>query len=306
MNLLKHIDELEKGFFSTLENIEIPDINLDIHPIVVKILKKCLNENRKHTYDDCIEYLDDDYFLDQLQENVNKWIRDIKNLCNLDRDPSTGSVLQEVNFWLNIEKELEKINEKRDSTEVIITLDFLKYSKHFVAIVSFDSAIASLKETIKNVKDYNLFFKDLLLNNLLSASDLNQITVYIEYILNHLRKIRNSKYSFDKLFKLIEAISNDLQMQLVKILNTSSLMSINYDNFEKIYNAILTVFQVWDDEYEKFQSFLREIAKRKRQDPKSMWRINSSHKQVQNRLIQIKQLYINFLCCKNKNKLKVS
>ncbi len=95
-------------------------------------------------------------------------------------------------------------------------------------------------------------------------------------------------------------------MQLVKILNTSSLMSINYDNFEKIYNAILTVFQVWDDEYEKFQSFLREIAKRKRQDPKSMWRINSSHKQVQNRLIQIKQLYINFLCCKNKNKLKVS
>ena len=300
------MDELEKVFFSTLENIEIPDINLDIHPIVVKILKKCLNENRKHKYDDCIEYLDDDYFLDQLQENVNKWIRDIKNLCNLDRDPSAGSVLQEVNFWLNIEKELEKINEKRDSNEVIITLDLLKYSKHFVAIVSFDSAITSLKETIKNVKDYNLFFKDLLLNNLLSASDLNQITVYIQYIFNHLRKIRNSKYSFDKLFKLIEAISNDLQMQLVKILNTCSLVSINYDNFEKIYNATLTVFYVWYDEYEKFQGFIREIAKRKRQDPKSTWRINSSHKQVQNRLIQIKQLFIYFLCSNNKNKLKIS
>ena len=64
---------------------------------------------------------------------------------------------------------------------------------------------------------------------------------------------------------------------------------------------------MWDDEYEKFQGFLREIAKRKRQDPKSTWRINSSHKQVQNRLIQIKQLFIYFFkCCKNKNKLKVS
>ncbi len=45
------------------------------------------------------------------------------------------------------------------------------------------------------------------------------------------------------------------------------------------------MFSVWDDEYEKLQSILRELAKRKRGDElKIIWRINPSHKRLQNRL----------------------
>ena len=66
-------------------------------------------------------------------------------------------------------------------------------------------------------------------------------------------------------------------------------MLLNYGEFEKMYNASHNIFSIWDNEYEKFQGFLRDIAKRKRQDPKPMWGINFAHKQVQNRLTQIKQ-----------------
>lgn len=57
----------------------------------------------------------------------------------MDRDYSSGTALQEISFWLNLEKALQRIQEKRDSQEVTLTLDILKYAKRFHATVSFDS-----------------------------------------------------------------------------------------------------------------------------------------------------------------------
>ena len=49
------------------------------------------------------------------------------------------------------------------------------------------------------------------------------------------------------------------------------------------------VFATWDDEYDKLQSLLRDIAKKKRDDTmKLAWRINPSHKKLQERLNQMR------------------
>lgn len=49
------------------------------------------------------------------------------------------------------------------------------------------------------------------------------------------------------------------------------------------------VFGTWDDEYEKLQSLLRDIAKKKRDETiKMAWRINPSHKKLQDRLNQMR------------------
>lgn len=286
----KRIDEVEMGFLHLQQNIEIPEINIDIHPFVVQIIKKCTDENRKHKYDDCADSLEDANFLNQLQTSVNRWIRDIKNVSKLDRDPSTGTAIQEINFWLNLEKALNKIIEKRDSPEVSLTLDILRYGKRFIATVGVDSSITSLKETADIAKDYNLLLKDFPLNDLLSSNELSKIANAIQSIFNHLKKIRNSKYPLNRLFKLIEAISKDLTTQMLKTLHSQRLMLISYDDFEKIYKSSIVVFNIWDDEYERLQGFLRDIAKRKREDAKLMWRINTMHKRLQNRLAQLKKL----------------
>ena len=60
-------------------------------------------------------------------------------VTKLDRDYSSGTAIQEISFWLNLEKALQRIQEKRDSSEVTLTLDILKYAKRFHATVSFDS-----------------------------------------------------------------------------------------------------------------------------------------------------------------------
>lgn len=60
-------------------------------------------------------------------------------MTKLDRDPSSGTALQEISFWLNLERALLRIQEKRESPEVALTLDILKKGKRFHATVSFDT-----------------------------------------------------------------------------------------------------------------------------------------------------------------------
>jgi len=60
-------------------------------------------------------------------------------VTKLDRDPSSGTALQEISFWLNLERALHRIQEKRESLEVSLTLDILRHGKRFHATVSFDT-----------------------------------------------------------------------------------------------------------------------------------------------------------------------
>lgn len=68
----------------------------------------------------------------------------IAQVTKLDRDPASGTALQEISFWLNLERALLKIQEKRESPEVALTLDILKHGKRFHATVSFDTDTGKL------------------------------------------------------------------------------------------------------------------------------------------------------------------
>ena len=62
-----------------------------------------------------------------------------RQVTRLDRDPASGTALQEISFWLNLERALLRIQEKRDSLEVALTLDVLRHGKRFHATISFDA-----------------------------------------------------------------------------------------------------------------------------------------------------------------------
>ena len=48
---------------------------------------------------------------------MNRWIKEIQKVTRMERDPSVGTALQEVSFWLNLERALLHIQEMRDSPE---------------------------------------------------------------------------------------------------------------------------------------------------------------------------------------------
>lgn len=60
-------------------------------------------------------------------------------MTRLERDASSGTALQEISFWLNLENALNRIHRKRDSAEVDLTLEILKAGKRFHTTLSFDS-----------------------------------------------------------------------------------------------------------------------------------------------------------------------
>ena len=154
----KTIAELEMGLLHLQQNIDIPEITLQVHPYVASLIKQCADEGRKPKVADFSDKVEDSNFLNQLQHGVNRWIKEIQKVTKLDRDPSSGTALQEISFWLNLERALHRIQEKRESMEVALTLDILKHGKRFHATVSFDTD-TGLKQAIATVNDYNPLMK---------------------------------------------------------------------------------------------------------------------------------------------------
>ena len=69
--------------------------------------------------------VEDSSYLNALQNLVNKWIKEIQKVTRMDRDPSVGTALQEVTFWLNLERALLNIQVLTFSEEKLKRFTFL-------------------------------------------------------------------------------------------------------------------------------------------------------------------------------------
>ncbi|KAL3321193.1 Cytoplasmic dynein 1 heavy chain 1 [Cichlidogyrus casuarinus] len=290
VNIEKKMSELEVGLLHLQQNIDIPDISLTFHPTVLQIIKKKVDEGSKATIQDFDSLMNDDQFLRSLQMNVKTWIKEIQKVTKLDRDPGSGTALQEITFWLNLERSLLKIQEKLQSVEVSLTMDILKSRKIFRDVISFD-ADTGLSSALEKVNDYNPLMKDFPINDLLSASELGKIKTAIAAIFFHLKKLRNTKYPMNRALELISAISRDLSNQLLKVLSAKRLMYMSYEEFDQVMRQCNEVFATWDDEYERQSSLMRDLVKKKRDDNvnRLIWRIKWSHKNLQTRIDQMKK-----------------
>ncbi len=181
----KKMAEVEMGLLHLQQNIEIPEIVIAINPVVLQIIGKCLEAGRKPRVDDFTTLVKDTNFLNSLQADVNGWIREIKKVTKLERDPSSGTALQEISFWPSLERALNCILKKRESLEVTLTLDILRCDKRFIATVSFDSD-TGLEKAIEIAKDYNLLMENFPLNELMVATNLVAINSAIWLIFAHM------------------------------------------------------------------------------------------------------------------------
>lgn len=74
-----------------------------------------------------------------------------------------------------------------------------------------------LKEAQDKVNDYNPLMKDFPIDELHAASSLEAIQSAVASIYGHLRKIRTTSYPAQRAIYLVEAISRDLNTQLLKV-----------------------------------------------------------------------------------------
>lgn len=76
---------------------------------------------------------------------------------------------------------------------------------------------AGLKQTLAMVNDYNVLMKDLPLNELMAATDMESIKNALANIFTHMKKLRNTKYPIARALRFVEAISKDVSTQMLKV-----------------------------------------------------------------------------------------
>lgn len=80
----KKMAELEMGLLHLQQNIDIPEITLPVHPTVAQVIKRCAEEGRKPKVADFGDRVEDSTFLNQLQNGVSRWIKEIQKVKCMD------------------------------------------------------------------------------------------------------------------------------------------------------------------------------------------------------------------------------
>ncbi|OLL22334.1 Dynein heavy chain, cytoplasmic [Neolecta irregularis DAH-3] len=284
----KKIAELELSLLHLQQNVEIPEISLNFHPILQAAIEEALSSNRKPSLSLVPQnLLMDSIFLNHLQSSVNSWIKSIQTITKMSRDPSSGTASQEINFWLSMETALEGIDRQLRSDGVILTIEILRQAKRFHATVGF-IADTGLKEAIDKVHKYNQLMREFPLNELLSATSLERIQEAILQIFSHLnKKLRICPYPIRRALPLVEAISADLDSQLHTLLSGRRIMHLEFNDFNTLMDSAEDVFRTWDDQIKEFTNVAREVT-RKRAEKFIPIKINAKHTKSQERLAYVK------------------
>ncbi|CAG8707990.1 8677_t:CDS:2, partial [Gigaspora rosea] len=265
-------------FDAYVANNDYNEINKNM--MIIKFSKQ---EGRRAT----IEYIDlallgDIAFLNKLQSDVKSWIKEIKKVIQLSRDPSNGMTIQEINFWLNKETALEKIKNQINSDQIVLTLNILGHAQHFHATTSF--ANIGLKEAKEQVHKYNVLMKDFPIEELLSAPDVTKIKEALCAIFAHYnKKMRITQYPIKKTLALVEAISHGLNDILIKVLGDFCLMYMEYKDFEKVMSDVEDVFKTWDVIIREFTNVARDVM-HKHSDKFVQIKIDPVHDKLQERI----------------------
>lgn len=77
-NVEKKLAELEIGLLHLQQNIDIPEITLNIHHAISDVIKRAAKEGRRPKVEDLGDRIEDSTFLNSLQTGVNRWVREIQ------------------------------------------------------------------------------------------------------------------------------------------------------------------------------------------------------------------------------------
>lgn len=279
----KKFAELELSLLHLQQNVEIPETNLTIHPVIQRAVEQAqATGTRPNISHIPAKILNDSGFLNTLHGHVNSWIKAIQAVTKLSRDVSSGTASQEINFWLSLERALEGIEAQLRSEEVNMVMECLRNAKRFRATVSF-VADTGLKDATDLVHKYNQLMKDFPLNELLSATDLDKVQESLVLIFGHInRKLRLSPYPIRRALPLVEAISRDFNDQLLRILTSHRLPYTPYETFDRLLAQTMNIFRTWDDLMKEFTNVAREVT-RKRSERFIPIKVIPAHAKLQER-----------------------
>ncbi|CDI87445.1 dynein beta chain, flagellar outer arm, putative [Eimeria praecox] len=285
----KKLRELVLAVQQAQQNVDIPLIELPIDSVIKAAVMKAAAEKRKPVVEDLGDKLQDSTYLIALQGHVNRWIKDIQKVCRMQRDPSTGTAAEEVNFWLGFERALKHVEDQLKTTEAEFTLTVLKHTRKVFATMSFEQD-SGLRQATEIVQNTNILMRDFPLNDLCSAQTVEQLTQAVRTIFAHMRKLKNATlYPLSRAYFLVEALSRDLATQLLSITSRQNLISMAYEEFEHTAAGCSELFRTWDEEVRHFRETVRELSKKRGLNERPPSKLVCEHVVLQERIVEVRQ-----------------
>ena len=264
----------------------MPFIRLSAHPIVQDAVASAAAENRRPTALALTrpEILDDTSLMTAVQATTITWRQQIKQITEKDRDPASGTASEEINFWLNMDNVIADIELQLKADAVTLTFDVMAAAKRMgvsVAMIYQDTGLRAAKD---KVKSYSLLMRDFPLDELLSATSLEKAADAVLQIFGHLnRRIRSVPYPIARAIPFVEAITDDINTQVLGLLKDKQIMHLTYTDFEATLQASNRVFAAFDDQVKDFITTSRDVL-RKRSEKFLVMKINARHIKLQERL----------------------
>eukprot|EP00741_Cyanophora_paradoxa_P023561 tig00021590_g22758.t1 len=262
----KRMAELLLSLVTCQQNVEIPEVQLAVDAEIKRIVASCKESGEKPRVDLLGEKAQDAAFLNGLQAGVTRWTREIQRLTRLiekrEREASIGSAIQEINFWPALERALQAATELVATPEIELTLAVLKQARRYQVTAQFEKD-TELRASVDKVTDYNLVVRDLPLNELLAAGDVEKMLAGAAAVFAHMRSLKKSKYPVPRALALVDAVWRDAQVQLVRLLQARRLMALPFDEFDAIAANCERLFTSWEAHFIKFRDEARELAKRR-------------------------------------------
>jgi dynein heavy chain 1 len=136
-NIQKNLAQLKVHLVQCQQNILVPEIQLK-HEEELRVKDdECKQQGRTLTTEDFEKRIEDPQFVKKLEKTVTGWIRDIRRITQLNHDPSQGSALQEINFWVSMERSLTNIDEQLKHNLFEVTTKLLQQANRITLVFSF-------------------------------------------------------------------------------------------------------------------------------------------------------------------------
>ena len=98
--------------------------------------------------------------------------------------------MHEINFWLGMEQALNGIKLKLEAPEIQWTLEILKQAKRYMVTLSFEND-TGMKDVVSMVDSVLQLFREFPIEDLLAATNVDQLTTAVRAVFNHMKRIRN-------------------------------------------------------------------------------------------------------------------
>jgi len=256
-NLLKKLSEVSLALILCQKNLEVPEIRLNIDPEVKAQSKKAKELNKPLVLEDFGALLDDPTFINNIAQTVQKWIDEVSAVTKINYELTSGTTLQEINYWLSLERSLNLIEQQMKLPEVEVSLQILKAKKKFQVVYSFENDL----QFSKNAKIYDKvaeFMREFPINDLLSATSFADLNAALQNIFVHLKKIGGIEgYDTVRCFQLIETVARDLKTQMLKILSETQIMICSFEELNSLIESANSIFAKFNDQYNLLKNMIR-------------------------------------------------